>query len=141
MSPFAVYPAAPKSNFQTPPNKNQVHLMKFFLLMHLHWPLPHLLLYGLTIKVSTFFYEEKNDLEITAADSNWNRQVHNFPKAIRPENRPQWACGLRRRSAAAALLLLWVRVPLKAWKFSLVFVACCVGSGLRDELITHSEEY
>jgi len=22
-----------------------------------------------------------------------------------------------------------------------VFVACCVGSGLRDELITHSEEY
>ena len=31
--------------------------------------------------------------------------------------------------------------PLEAWLlFCLLFVVCCVGSGLSDELISHSEE-
>ena len=52
----------------------------------------------------------------------------------------QWPCGLRRSSAAARLLRLWVRIPPGAW----VFVCCkyCVlsGRGLCDELITRPEE-
>ena len=45
-----------------------------------------------------------------------------------------------RRSAAARLLRLSVRVPSGAWMF--VFCECCVLSGRRlcDELITHPEE-
>ena len=52
----------------------------------------------------------------------------------------QWPRGLRRRSAAARLLRLWVRIPPGAW----IFVCCegCVlsGKGLCDELITRPEE-
>jgi hypothetical protein len=47
---------------------------------------------------------------------------------------------LRRRSAAARFLGSRVRIPLKVWMFVSVFVVCCVGSGLCDELIARSEE-
>jgi hypothetical protein len=50
--------------------------------------------------------------------------------------RSQWPRGLRRRSTAARLLRLWVRIPLGAWMF--VCCECCVLSG--DELITCPEE-
>ena len=54
--------------------------------------------------------------------------------------RSQWPSGLRRGSAAARLLRLWVRIPLGAW----MSVCCewCVlsGRGLCDELITRPEE-
>ena len=55
------------------------------------------------------------------------------------ENRSQWPSGLRRRSAAARLLGLWVRIPPGAWTF--VCCECCVllGRGLGDELITRPE--
>ena len=48
--------------------------------------------------------------------------------------------GPRRRSAAARLLILWVRIPPGAWMF--VCCECCVlsGRGLWDELITSPEE-
>jgi hypothetical protein len=51
--------------------------------------------------------------------------------------RSQWPRGLRRRSTAARLLRLWVRIPPGAWMF-----VCCVlsGRGLCDELIMHPEE-
>jgi len=51
-------------------------------------------------------------------------------------SRSQWPRGLRRRSAAARLLRLWVRIPPGAWIF--VFCECYVlsGRGLCDELIT-----
>jgi hypothetical protein len=54
--------------------------------------------------------------------------------------RSQWARGLRRRSAAARLLRLWVRISPGAWIF--VWYDCCVlsGRGLCDELITRREE-
>ena len=54
--------------------------------------------------------------------------------------RSLWLRGLRRRSTAAHLLRLWVRIPPEAWKF--VCCDCCVLSdrGLFDELITRSEE-
>ena len=53
---------------------------------------------------------------------------------------PQWPRGLRRRSAAARLLRLWVRIPLGPWMF--VCCECCVlsGRGLCDGLITRPEE-
>ena len=56
------------------------------------------------------------------------------------ECRSQWPRGLRRRSAAARLLILWVRIPPGAWMF--VCCDCCVlsGRGLCDGLIIHSEE-
>jgi len=52
-------------------------------------------------------------------------------------NRSQWPHGLRRRSTAARLLGLCVRM---AWMF--VCCVCCVlsGRGLCDELITRPEE-
>ena len=52
----------------------------------------------------------------------------------------QWSRGLRRRSAVAHLLRLWVRIPPGAWMF--VGCECCVlsGRGLCDELITRPEE-
>jgi hypothetical protein len=37
-----------------------------------------------------------------------------------------WTRGLRRRSAAARLLRLWVRIPLGAWMFVVSFVCCQV---------------
>ena len=54
--------------------------------------------------------------------------------------RSQWPRGLRRRSAAARLLRLWVRIPPGTW-MSVCF-ECCVlsGRGLCDELITRPEE-
>ena len=47
--------------------------------------------------------------------------------------------GVRRRSAAARLLRLWVRIPPGAWMS--VFYECCVlsGRGLCDELFTRPE--
>jgi hypothetical protein len=47
---------------------------------------------------------------------------------------------LRRRSAAARLLSLWVRIPPRAWNS--VCCECCLlsGRGLCDELITRPEE-
>ena len=54
--------------------------------------------------------------------------------------RSQWPRGLRRGSAAARLLRLWVRTQPEAWMS--VWWECCVlsGSGLCDELITRPEE-
>ena len=54
--------------------------------------------------------------------------------------RSQWPRGLRRRSAVARLLRLWVRIPPEA-RIS-VCCECCVlsGIGLCDGLITHPEE-
>jgi hypothetical protein len=52
----------------------------------------------------------------------------------------QQANNIRRRSAAARLLGLRFRIPLRAWVFvSCVFV-CCVGGGLCDEIIIRSEK-
>ena len=42
----------------------------------------------------------------------------------RKYDRSQWPRGLRRRSAAARLLRLWVRIPPGAWTF--VCCECCV---------------
>ena len=54
--------------------------------------------------------------------------------------RSQWPRGLRRRSSAARLLKLWVRILPGAWMS--VCCECCVllGRGLWDELITRPEE-
>jgi hypothetical protein len=54
--------------------------------------------------------------------------------------RSQWPFGLRRRSAAARLLRLWVRIPPRAWMY--VCCECCVLSirNLCDELIIRLEE-
>ena len=55
-------------------------------------------------------------------------------------SRSQWPRGLRRRSKAARLLRLWVRIPPGAWMS--VCCKCCVlsGRGLCDELIPRPEE-
>ena len=54
--------------------------------------------------------------------------------------RSHWPRSLRRRSAAARLLRLWVRIPPEAWMF--VCCECCVmlGRGLCDGLITRPEK-
>jgi hypothetical protein len=48
--------------------------------------------------------------------------------------------GLRRRSAAARLLRLWVRIPPGHGCLSVVSVVFCAGRGLCDGLITLPEE-
>jgi len=55
-------------------------------------------------------------------------------------SRSQWPRGFRRRSTAARLLELWVRIPLGAWISACV--ECCVLSvrGLCEALITRPEE-
>jgi hypothetical protein len=71
-----------------------------------------------------------------------NKSFLNFTYVIRNSCMPvsQRPGGLRRRSAAARLLRLWVRNPLEVWMS--VCCDCCVlsGRGLCDELITHPEE-
>ena len=64
----------------------------------------------------------------------------NFGGHRTEQGRSHWPRGLRRRSAAARLLKLWVRFPPGAWIF--VCCECCVfsGRGLCDELITRPEE-
>ena len=54
--------------------------------------------------------------------------------------RSQWPRGLRRRSVAARLLRLWVRITPEEWMF--ICCGCCVLSdtGLCDELIPRPEE-
>jgi hypothetical protein len=56
------------------------------------------------------------------------------------EGRSQWLRCIRRWSAAARLLRLWVRIPSGKWRF--VRGECCVfsGRGICDELITRPEE-
>ena len=56
------------------------------------------------------------------------------------DGRSQWPRGLRRGSAAASLLGLWIRILPEAWMF--VCCECCVlsGRGLCDGLITRTEE-
>ena len=55
-------------------------------------------------------------------------------------SRSQWPGGLRRSSAAARLLRLWVRILARAW--TSVCCECCVfsGRGICDGLITLPEE-
>jgi len=55
-------------------------------------------------------------------------------------SRSQWPRGLRRRSAAARLLRLWIRMPPGVWMS--VCCECCVlsGRGLCDGLITCPED-
>ena len=54
--------------------------------------------------------------------------------------RSQWPRGLRRKSRACRLLILWVRIPPGAWMSGCC--ECCVLSdrGLCDELTTRPEE-
>ena len=70
---------------------------------------------------------------------SWSSQWSNF-RLLRGQCHSQWPRGLRRRSAAASLLRLWVRIPPGAWMS--VSCECCVlsGKGLGDELITRPEE-
>jgi len=69
-----------------------------------------------------------------------NEHKHKFSKYLPAYTRTQWPRDLRRRSATARLLRLWVRIPPGAWLS--VCWECCVlpGIGLCDELITAPEE-
>ena len=55
-------------------------------------------------------------------------------------SRSQWPCSLRRRSAAARLLRLWVRILPGSWMFVCCDYCMLSGRGLCDELITRPEE-
>jgi hypothetical protein len=56
-------------------------------------------------------------------------------------SRSQWPHGLRRRSAAARLLRLWIRIPPRSW-MPVGFDCCFLSSiGICDELITRPEEF
>jgi len=67
-------------------------------------------------------------------------KILNLRPVNRKYSRSHWPRGLRRRSTAASLLRLWVRIPPEPWMS--VCCECCVlsGTGLCDELITRPEE-
>ena len=71
---------------------------------------------------------------------NFLRVCYNLKTVIHFICRSQWPRGLRRRSAAARLLRLWVRIPPGTCMF--VCCECCVlsGGGLCDEMITRPEK-
>ena len=64
----------------------------------------------------------------------------NYHNVFGQECRSQWPRGLRRRSATARLLGLWIRIPPGAWRF--VCCKCYVLSDRDpcDELITRPED-
>jgi len=72
----------------------------------------------------------------TQKEHKWQQIVHCWPQNCRC----QWPQGRRRRSTAARLLRLWVRISPGAWIS--VYCECCVLSGRRlcDKLITRPEE-
>ena len=51
-----------------------------------------------------------------------------------------WPRGLRRRSSAARLLRLWIRIPPGSWMFVSCDCRVLSGRSLYDELITLPEE-
>jgi hypothetical protein len=67
-------------------------------------------------------------------------KMDDFEEAKWERCRSQWPRGLRRRSAAARLLRLWVRTPTGAW----ISVSCeyyvLSGRGFCDELITRPQK-
>ena len=79
------------------------------------------------------------DLSYRHWDSN-SKGDASFTFLSHNNSRSKWPRSLRRRSAAARLLRLWVRIPPGAWMF--VCCVCCVlsGRGLWDELITRPKE-
>jgi len=77
---------------------------------------------------------------ITGLEVVFSNNVLYFLVIMLQRSRSQWSRGLRRRSAAARMLRLWVRIPPGA-RMS-VCCECCVlsGRGLCDGLITCPEE-
>jgi len=67
-------------------------------------------------------------------------EVYIYVKCIFSERWFQWPRGLRRRSAAARLLRLWVRTPTRAWMSVSCECRVLSGRGLCDEMITRPEE-
>jgi len=59
---------------------------------------------------------------------------------ITSHRRSQWPRGPRRRSAAARLLRLWVRIPPGAWMFVCCECRVLSAGGFCDGLITRTEE-
>ena len=71
--------------------------------------------------------------------TKWNSETK-LDLRISPLYRSQWPHCLWRRSAAARLLRLWVRIPPVAWMFVCCECRVLSGRGLCDELITRPEE-
>jgi hypothetical protein len=53
--------------------------------------------------------------------------------------RSWWPCSQRPRSAACRMVELRLRIPLRTW-IPLVFILCCLSSGLCNKLVSRSEE-
>ena len=62
-----------------------------------------------------------------------------FLNRIFKPSRSQWPCGVRRRSSAARMLRLWVRITPGAWMFFCCECYVLSSGGLCDELITRPE--
>ena len=94
------------------------------------------------IKISYQQTTENRTFEIKGRKGNKSDEgyIHVIDYTNKRFCRSQWPRGLRRRSKAARLLRLWVRIPPRAWMF--VCCECCVlpGRGLSDGLITRPEE-
>ena len=68
--------------------------------------------------------------EVNTYNHGSSYRHNDYDRAVSSVCRYQWPLGLRRRSAAASLLRLWVRIPPGSWIY--VCCECCVLSGKRS---------
>ena len=93
--------------------------------------------------MSLYWNEKSCYVRRTARDLFLNVRMKcfvNYRFAVYIERRSQWPRTLSRRSAAARLLGLWVRIPPGAWMFVCCECRVFSGRGLCDGLITRPEE-
>jgi hypothetical protein len=77
---------------------------------------------------------------IVTESQNWIQSWLPIITIKQDKCRSQWPRGLRRGSAAARLLGLWVRILRRAWIFFCCEYCVLSGRGPCDELITRPEE-
>jgi len=96
-----------------------------------------LMMSGIPLETCWAFNERWNNKFCYKVASCWLfllKQICNY------YSRSQWPRGLMRRSPAARLLRLWVRIPPGVRMFVCCECRVLSGRGLCDEVITHPEE-
>jgi hypothetical protein len=109
---------------------------------YLHWLAQQRVQGGQLRKVQwSFVFHKRRNISFLAKRLSASQGHCNiFSTAYSTSCWSQWPSGLRRRSAAACLLRLWVRIPSGAW-----MILCCEfcvlsDRGLYNELIALPEE-
>ena len=98
-----------------------LHIRDTPLSQHINCTLYILHVYAAWRKKMAYICVKRNT---TSCSIGYVQKIFLFNKSNIFRSRFQWPRGLRRRSGAARLLRLWVRIPPEAWMF--VCSECCV---------------